>query len=156
MCWELCSEISSASLWLLHPSEFNLRWSCFRVMFVISDRHTTLDELPRWSLIFLLIFLYRLVYANQAFCTIHIQTWRMGLFWLDKVSQNGVIDRVGRWMVVRQPLKRDLPAPPRPVSESEPMLNHRLRWRQHRSPLTTLHQQVDEHRINTRADRKQL
>lgn len=155
MCWKLCLEISLASLWLLPQSEFSCIGVC-SVMFVISDRHTTLEEFPRWSLIFLLISSYRLVYVNQAFCTIHIQTWRMGLLWLDKVSLNGVIDWVGRRMVVRRPLKRDLPSPPRPVSESEPMVNHRLCWRQHRSPLTTLHQQVDEHRINTRADREQL
>lgn len=72
-----------------------------------------LCELPRWSPRFLIMALNRLDYANLAFMhrspsTIH---GTEGLFWLAKISGGDIIDRLWRWMSVRQPLNVTSPFP---------------------------------------------
>lgn len=92
-------------------------------------------------------------------CVFAFLWWYIVSLWLEKICLNGAIDPPGRWMAARQRLNVTpppnplLPPPPPspgpgPRPSREPLVNQRLRWKQHRSPLTTADQQVDELGIN--------
>lgn len=101
--WVLMSKSCSWFMCLYWVQVFALSFSsCF-----------LLCELPRWSPRFLIMPLSRLDYANLAFMhrspsTIH---GTEALFWLAKISRGDIIDRLWRWMSVRQPLNVTSPFP---------------------------------------------
>lgn len=60
----------------------------------------------------LIFFMLLIIVAVCPNFSIHTRpTWHMDLLWLDKICLNGVIDWVGRWMVVGQPLNVTLLRP---------------------------------------------